>query len=332
MNQVYELLRDHYVEDDDSMFRFNYSERFLSWALMPPGYKKHWHIGIRTKDDTMVGFISGIPVRIRVGKDVKLMCEINFLCVNKLTRTKGLAPLLIQEVTRRVNLEGIWQAVYTAGIVLPTPIAKCQYWHRSLNPSKLIQINFSRIPPSFTRFAKPLEQVKKHYALPSEPKIKGLRPMVKKDHKAVRVLLEEYLSKFMICPMLTNEEIIHWFLPKDDVIYTYVVQNEEGKITDMISFYSLCSTIIGSAKYKILRAAYSYYNVANTVSWKDLMMDALILAHKCEFDVFNALDIMDNLPVFESLKFGIGDGHLQYYLYNWRFPKLKAEDVGLVLL
>lgn len=60
-------------------------------------------------------------------------------CMEKLcVRTKRLAPVLIKEITRRVNLLGIWQAVYTAGIVLPKPIAKCRYYHRSLNVKKLI--------------------------------------------------------------------------------------------------------------------------------------------------------------------------------------------------
>ena len=34
------------------------------------------------------------------------------------------------------------QAVYTAGVLLPKPVAECQYWHRSLNPKKLISIGF----------------------------------------------------------------------------------------------------------------------------------------------------------------------------------------------
>lgn len=34
------------------------------------------------------------------------MVEINFLCVHKKLRDKRLAPLLIKEITRRVNLTG----------------------------------------------------------------------------------------------------------------------------------------------------------------------------------------------------------------------------------
>jgi len=76
------------------------------------------------------------------------MAEINFLCVHKSLRTKRLAPVLIKEVTRRVNLHNIWQAIYTAGIVIPKPIAKTTYWHRSLNPKKLLDVGFSSLPPT----------------------------------------------------------------------------------------------------------------------------------------------------------------------------------------
>ncbi|KAF3818510.1 hypothetical protein GH733_011927 [Mirounga leonina] len=49
------------------------------------------------------------------------------------------------------------------------------------------------------------------------------------------------------------------------------------------------------------------------------------------FNVFNALDLMENKTFLEKLKFGLGDGNLQYYLYNWKCPSMGAEKVGLVL-
>ena len=57
----------------------------------------------------------------------QLMVEINFLCVHKKLRSKRVAPVLIKEITRRVNREGIFQAVYTAGVLLPKPISVCRY-------------------------------------------------------------------------------------------------------------------------------------------------------------------------------------------------------------
>ena len=85
-----------------------------------------------------MAFITGVPAFCIVrGKRVKTV-EINYLCVHKRLRTKRLAPVLIKEITRRVNLAGIFQAVYTAGVVLPKPVASCRYYHRSLEPKKLI--------------------------------------------------------------------------------------------------------------------------------------------------------------------------------------------------
>ena len=44
------------------------------------------------------------------------------------------------------------------------------------------------------------------------------------------------------------------------------------------------------------------------------------------------LNIMDNDLFLKELKFGVGDGYLQYYLYNWKTPKLTPSQIGLVLL
>lgn len=78
------------------------------------------------------------------------MAEVNFLCVHKKLRTKRLAPLLIKEITRRVNLRNQWQAIYTSGTTLPTPFTTAQYWHRNLNPQKLVEVKFSYMPAGTT--------------------------------------------------------------------------------------------------------------------------------------------------------------------------------------
>ena len=109
IEEVYQLLLQNYVEDDDAMFRFDYSKEFLKWALLPPGYKPEWLIGVRGgAQRKLYGCITGIPVNMRLrGQEVQC-AEINFLCVHKKLRAKRLAPVLIKEVTRRVNMHNIW--------------------------------------------------------------------------------------------------------------------------------------------------------------------------------------------------------------------------------
>lgn len=141
LTELYTLLNENYVEDDDAMFRFDYQPEFLKWALQAPGWRQDWHIGVRVvKSGLLVGFISAIPGHVRIYEKTEKIVEINFLCVHKKLRSKRVAPVLIREITRRVNLTGCFQAVYTAGVVLPKPISTCRYWHRSLNPKKLIQV------------------------------------------------------------------------------------------------------------------------------------------------------------------------------------------------
>jgi glycylpeptide N-tetradecanoyltransferase len=48
------------------------------------------------------------------------------------------------------------------------------------------------------------------------------------------------------------------------------------------------------------------------------MLEALIIARNEGFDVFNALDILDNKHFLNELMFSSGDGCLNYYLYNWK--------------
>lgn len=326
--EVYTLLNENYVEDDDNMFRFDYSVQFLQWALQPPGFHSEWHVGVRNQNNgKLMAFISGIPATIRVDGVEKMMAEINFLCIHKKLRTKRLAPVLIKEITRRVNLKDIWQAVYTAGVVLPKPIGQCRYYHRSLNPKKLIEVGFSRLPPRST-----MTRTIKLYRLPEQTETAGFRQMELKDVPQVTTLLQTYLIKFKLTPHLTEDEVAHWILPRPGVLDSFVVENPEtGTVTDFCSFYHLPSTVIGHEKHKTLNAAYSFYNVATSVPLTDLMRDLLIKARDCGFDVFNALDLMDNSEFTETLKFGVGDGELQYYLYNWLCPKLEPDQVGLVL-
>nr|XP_019704637.1 glycylpeptide N-tetradecanoyltransferase 1 [Elaeis guineensis] len=257
------------------------------------------------------------------------MAEVSFLCVHKNLRSKRLAPVLIKEVTRRVHLEDTWQAAYTAGVVIPTPVATCQYWHRPLNPKKLIDVGFSHLGDRMT-----MSRTIGLYKLLESTATPGLRKMEYRDVPAVTRLLRGYLSRFAVAPEFDENDVEHWLLPREDVVDSYLVESPEThEVTDFFSFYTLPSSIISNQNYSVLKAAYSFYNVATETSWPQLMNDALIVAKQRDYDVFNALDVMENEIFLKELKFGPGDGHLHYYLYNYGIRKqLKPSELGLVLL
>ncbi|EGP87678.1 uncharacterized protein MYCGRDRAFT_109408 [Zymoseptoria tritici IPO323] len=367
LQEFYDLLYNHYVEDTEGSFRFNYSKEFLAWALKPPGWTKECHIGVRTKtgDDgkkgKLVASIAGIPVSLTVrGKQVDA-CEINFLAIHRKLRNKRLAPVLIKEVTRRYYLNGIYQALYTAGTLLPTPVSTCRYYHRSLDWEHLYKNGFSHLPPHSSEL-----RMKLKYKLEDKTALKGLRPMKPADIPAVKELLSRYNERFHLRQNFTEEDVAHYLCSdiSKGVVWSYVVE-EKGKITDFISYYLLESTVLKSSnKRETIRAAYLYYYASDSAFPSStskapsnstqnalqarlqlLVHDALILAKKDDFHVFNALTLLDNPLFLKEQKFEPGDGKLHYYLFNWRTESLnggvdernqidvtKMGGVGVVML
>lgn len=130
-----------------------------------------------------------------------------------------MAPVLISEITRRVRLKGIFQALYTAGVFLPKPIGSCRYYHRSLNPKKLIEVGFSHLSRNMT-----VSRAIKLSKLPDKPLLPGLRKLEENDLEQVHSLLSESLKRFDLVPLFDLNEMAHWFLPIPNVIDSYVVE------------------------------------------------------------------------------------------------------------
>lgn len=196
-----------------------------------------------------------------------------------------------------------------------------------MNPKKLLDVGFSHRPQHT-----PLARYLKLHKIPTECKVTDLRPMEDKDVNAVHKILNDYLEKFPFHVKFTVDEVRHFFLPRQDVIYTWVVEDANKQVTDLISFYYLPSSILKHVEHKTLRVAYSYYNVPGQFDALELMKKAIMLASSEGFDVLNALDIMENAKALGELKFGIGDGNLHYYLYNWRVKDFLAPQIGMVLV
>lgn len=359
LEQLYDLLYEHYVEDHDAAFRFGYTKNFFNWALKPPGWKQEWHIGVRAKDSgKLVAFISGVPCDLSIRQKEIKSVEINFLCVHKQLRSKRLAPLLIKEVTRRVNLHNIWQALFTSGTVLPKPVATCRYAHRPLNWTKLNEVGFSALPQGETKAS-----MNAKYALGGTIKTAGWRPMEEKDVDEVYELYNIWRARYKLTQVMQKEEVRHWIFGGSNqdgkVVHTFVVEDEvTKKVTDFISYYVLPFTVLQNPKHKEIGIAYLYYYASDSKyidgstadssdlqkRLKSLVYDAMVEAKKMNIDVFNALSSQDNNLFFEDLKFGAGDGFLNYYIFNYKAAHMdggineshefsgKTSDIGVVLL
>ncbi|XP_074476443.1 glycylpeptide N-tetradecanoyltransferase 1-like isoform X2 [Sebastes fasciatus] len=327
LRELCTLLNKNYMEEDDNTIRYEFSPEYLQWALQPPNWLAQWHCGVRVDtNNKLVGFIAALPADVCIYETEKRMAQVKLLCVHKKLRLKRMTPVLIRELTRRVNQQGLYQAVYTAGLVLPTPISSCRYWNRPLNPRKLTEVSYPGLRQNMN-----LQRALKFYRVPKVTKTAGLRPMTKEDVVGIHSLLQANLRKFHLKPVLSLQEVEHWLLPRKSVIDTYVVEGDDGTLTDVVSFYSVSSRVLNHLVHTDLRAAHLLYLASTATDPIDLVEDTLVLAKAKGFDVFSALDVMDNKSFLEKLKFSVDDKRLHYYLYNWMCPTMSPDKVGLVL-
>jgi hypothetical protein len=183
-----------------------------------------------------------------------------------------------------------FQAVYTVGSLLPTPVSTCRYFHRAIDWEKLYDVGFSPLPHGSTK-----QRQVVRYKLPDTTSTPGLREIEAKDVDVALDLLQRYLARMDLAQVFTKEEFIHWMAPtekpKEQVVWTYVVEDPQTKkITDFFSFYNLESTVIGNKKHSVVKAAYLFYYATEVAFEKDdaklktrlnsLMKDALILSKK----------------------------------------------------
>ena len=144
------------------------------------------------------------------------------------------------------------------------------------------------------------------------------------------------LANYKVHISFTEEEVAHFLLPQKDVVYSYLIKDEHGRVSDFTSFYSLPSSVLNHPDYKTINAAYGFYsftaNVSDTVRYNTLFKDALFFAKKEKFDVFNITEVMQHKHAIKDNMFKPGDGNLAHYLYNWRINMVKPEEVGIILV
>ena len=340
VDKLYEFLKSNYIGDESHLFGTDFSKDFLKWFLSPPEMNKDWIVSVVKEDKVknkkkIIGFISAIPTKLSIDNTEIKMAKVFFLCVKKEFRNRRLTPVLIKEITRRINLKNIWQGVYKTFAYLPKAFTKSQYHFRSINLKKLLDVHYTYLPNNKMSIGNAI----KKYELPDEPNISGFRKMEEKDLEQVYNLIIARNKKYKIYEILSLKELKHWLLPMNNIVYTYVLEDEEHKITDFCSFYSIQRTILNNqnnntsnSKYKKINFAYELINCNTSISMKELLRSAIILAKQNNFDAYHCINYKENADNFKELLFMEKIGKMKYYLYNFVYPETILDEVSLMFM
>lgn len=167
--------------------------------------------------------------------------------------------------------------------------------------------------------------------------------MVKKDVSAVHKLLQDQTEKYKIKYKMSHEDIMHHILPKDDIVWSYVIENEvDGKlkVTDFFAMNRLEQLTESREKFghthmSMYSGTMSYYGLTLN-KLEEIMKEVLWIAkEELKCDAFSVQTLMDNTPdIFENLGFLKGDGALHYYIVNWSFGNnvIESNDIGTILV
>jgi len=223
------------------------------------------------------------------------MAEVNFLAVHKDLRSKRLAQIMIQEMMRRKRKLGLMQAFYTSVHTQPTPFVTTYFCNRFLNPKKLVEVGYTQVPPKMT-----MKSFLARFQLPEKKSINlvgSMRPMLKKDASVVLKLFNAQMEKMLVRYKMSEAEILHYLLPRDGVLWTWVLEsNVDGKVavTDFFSMRRMTQQVIkGITTHKDMHSAVMWYYGLSVNKFADIMKTLLWLAlEECNCDAFTAVTVM----------------------------------------
>ena len=90
----------------------------------------------------------------------------------------------------------------------------------------------------------------------------GLRPLERRDIVRCLELLAQHNAKLQMVREFSEEELAHALLPREDVVFSWVVEGDDGIVTDFFSFYSVPSSIVENGVIVgEIKNAYMYYTV-----------------------------------------------------------------------
>lgn len=327
LHMIYQLLKNNYVQDIHHKYQLEYSEEFLKWVLTSPNYNESLHLGLIYKKMYLVGFIAATNANICINDNITRVAEINFLCIDKSLRNNNIAPLLITEITRRIALTNTQVALYTISKKIPyfKSFTECNYYNYYINIKKLKECCFIRD----VKFD--LNQI-----CDFNYNYKNTRRMVYADSNKVLFLLNKFLRKYKIYKNFSFEEICHYFLPKEDIVYTNIIEDDDRNVIAMYSIVGIKTRLLFSSEHQYINMCYLHYYAydGNKINLENLMIDIIRFAKKNNFDCLNMLNNFDNNHLLlEKLNFYENTTKLNYYLYNYNLNyRLLSNEIGVNLL
>lgn len=327
LEEVAKFLQKHYL-DLNSQMQVYFTTDFLKWFYYrpsdafdtPPTWTPStWAVGLRsaTGKKQLVGFHGAMPIHVRYG-DVEMdVATSNFLCVHSKMRDKGLAPMLIKELSRvlgKFRVGGVFSIAFP-GPASCVPFCTLPSLYRPINLSTLESAGVWAPKSKASR-----KSLNRLYAKPTSTR--PFRRMENDDVSSCMGLMETDSKKYKVAPLFrTEQEFVHHFCTMAE---SFVII-DDGKVVD---FFSYLPMRIKNGSHHITIAQILYITTLQT----PIAESGKALVASTDADVVNSYGHFGIPGVASELKFEYGDLRLNYYNYNYGCPLVSPQEISMVIV
>ncbi|EME25744.1 glycylpeptide N-tetradecanoyltransferase/ myristoyltransferase [Galdieria sulphuraria] len=314
------LLNNHYVKDRASVLCYRLSSAFLRWVLRVPGWKKEYLVGVEDKNARkLIAFVSGTPLTVFCKERTFSMIVVNFLCIHEQFRGQGLAPIVIDELSRRAAIDGIFQAVFTSSYTkMFRSLSTALHYHRFLNVPNLVKAGFCRGP-----------RIERYFHVASYQSYQW-GPLAVVDVNSVFELLNSFFSREkLFYPKFSRNQFCHLFLPRQGIAHSFVARTEKGG--GIVAFSSFYEVLLASSNGTVKMAKELYSGCLPSISLEAVRKDMVVEAKKRQMDVYTLLGDQTQTEQMKEIRTVQGTGFLSYFLFNWRTECIPFNQIAFTV-
>ena len=326
------FLSAHYVMPGYERNRPKFTKKVLVWGLGGV-YENYDNIDDNfrpiiitvniEKNDKIVGCIAARPITYRLHEQCIQTFQVSLLCTHRRLRKKKLAHVLMKEMFNRLNDFG-----YVNGLIFNlnysftnTPLVKPFNWLcRPLNIEKLSY----KILKDATQ--EQINSLSKIYSIRPTNDLSLIRLLDNRDISIVMQLYNDDNKKYQLTQVFNRNEFEYQYLPKPDVVESFVITNSHGVIKDFVSFY----TVLTDDGYKYGYLLYFTYKTPELSLI--IMKNILFIAQQMGVDMFFVADNMYLGNILKNgLRFKETGTRCNYTIFNYDSNGVDPNNCGLVL-
>lgn len=357
--RISDFLNNHYtntvdvdVDGEGSKYtnKIIYSPEYIRYIYQTPRrhFKKlhhlspaYWVFGVEgIVSGELYGFISAKPMTYTIDTRLVNGMLIDKLCTHKDARRKRMSIILLKEMYRKLGvIENECVAIFNTFYDVP--------FRAITEKSTLLQLTFA----SDTQSPSDLQKMEKRRHATTDPKkikkiekkimamktdniwftkdIHNIRLANNRDVDKLMEIYDKYNHNYRFYRSYNKKEFEHDFLPRRDLVYTYVLTNSQGEVKDFISLL-----VFNNNEHE--KIGYIFYiSFLNDELLKIFAKNVFYILKKSNFDKIVCNEWFGVSNVFKkTFNFKpINCGNISsWYSFNYNTKTIPQHECGMIMM